>query len=299
MPYIILYIVTCLIWGSTWLAIHFQVQFASPIWAVSYRFLLASIILFVFSLFTRANLKFPWRTHMFMLSQGIMLFSLSYICFYIATAHMISGLVAMLSALTLVFNIINARLFLNTHIGWEVIVGCIIGIAGLVMVFAPDLSSKAHDSLLTSAGILGIVFTLLGTIISSFGNILSKHMQNKAVPVLQSNAFGMLYGAICSGVVAVLMGETITFSFNPLYLGSLAYLSIFGSVIAFSCYIKLIGTVGPERVAYVGIITPLLAMTLSTIFENFHWAWYDFVGIGLALLGNVLILRPRVKKVSV
>jgi drug/metabolite transporter (DMT)-like permease len=293
MSNLFLYIITCLIWGSTWLAIHFQVQFASPIWSVSYRFLFASILLFVICISTRVNLRFSWRMHAFMLSQGIMMFSLSYICFYIATDHMVSGLVAMLSALTLVFNIINARLFLGTRIGWEVILGCILGVVGLILIFAPDLSSKANDTLLTSSGMLGIIFTLLGTLIGSFGSILSKHLQNRALPVLQSNAFGMLYGAICSGVVAMLLGETMTFSFNPMYLGSLAYLSIFGSVIAFSCYIKLIGIMGPERVGYVSVVTPLLAMLLSTFFEGFDWAWYDYVGIALALLGNILILRPR------
>jgi len=294
MPPMLLYLITCMIWGSTWLAIHYQVHFVTPVWSVCYRFLSAALILFAICALHRRTLRFPLSVHACMAIQGLTLFSLSYICIYFASMHLVSGLVSLLSALTLVFNIINARIFLGTYFRREVIVGCLLGIIGLVIIFVPDLSDVPLGSLSAHAGFIAIMLAALGALLTSFGNILSKHMQNRTVPILQSNAFGMFYGSVSSACVAWGLGEPWRFSFDPLYLGSLAYLSIFGSVIAFSCYIKLIGTMGPERVAYVGIVTPLLAMTLSTLFEGFHWTWYDVLGISLALLGNLLLLKRKV-----
>lgn len=293
MPNIVLYLITCVIWGSTWLAIHYQVLFVEPTWSVFFRFASAGIILLAICLLKRVPLKFSSRLHLFMLTQGLTLFSISYIFVYISESHLVSGFVSILSAMTLVFNIINARIFLGTPIRPEVIFGCLLGIIGLVVIFTPDLVGKTNTSLLNSSGIIGIIAAVLGSLFSSFGNIISKHVQDHAMPVLQANTFGMLYGAIFTAIIALVIHAPFKFSFDPVYLSSLAYLSIFGSVIAFSCYIKLIGKVGPERVAYVAIVTPLLAMILSTFFENFHWAWYDFVGLGLALLGNILVLAKR------
>lgn len=289
----LLYIITCLIWGSTWLAIHFQIDLVSPIWSVAYRFTLAAVILLMIAICGKHRLRFPLKTHGLMALQGLTLFCISYILYYLATQHLVSGLVALLSASLLIFNIINSRLFLKSHINSEVLIGCIIGICGLIVIFLPQIIESMGTHQGESYSVAGAVLSLLAALSSSIGNIISKHMQNQKLPVLSSNLYGMAYGALFSFIIAIFSGESAAISFTPMYIGTLLYLSVFGSVIAFGCYIKLIGSIGPARVAYVSVVTPLLAMILSTYFESFHWDWNDVMGITLALTGNVLMLKQR------
>jgi len=73
---------------------------------------------------------------------------------------------------------------------------------------------------------------------------------------------------------------------------SLAYLVVFGSVVAFASYLTLLKMVGPAPAAYVGVATPVVAMTLSTLFEGYRWTPLAAFGVVLAVAGNWFALRP-------
>ena len=79
---------------------------------------------------------------------------------------------------------------------------------------------------------------------------------------------------------------------RPSYVLSLAYLVVFGSVVAFASYLTLLKLVGPAPAAYVGVATPVVAMTLSTLFENYPWTPLAAFGVVLAIAGNWFALRP-------
>ena len=92
----LLYIITVLIWGSTWLAIRFQLGVVAPELSVAYRFFLASALLFIYSVWKGLPLRFSTRQHAFMAMQGLFLFSVNYILVYIAEGFVTSGLVAVI-----------------------------------------------------------------------------------------------------------------------------------------------------------------------------------------------------------
>lgn len=283
----LLYLITLLIWGSTWLAIKFQLGVVAPELSVAYRFSLAAAMLFIFALLRRLNLRFNFRAHFFIALQGFFLFSLNYILIYYAEQYLSSGLVAIIFSLIVVTNTLLGAIFLKSKIRWQVLFGAFIGIIGLMLVFWPEL----QDFSISSTRALGLALALGGTISASTGNIISARNQKHALPVIQTNMFGMAYGAIFMFLLAFVRGSTLQFEPGIEYTLSLLYLALFGSVVAFGSYLTLLGRIGPDRAAYVTVLFPVVALALSTLFEGFQWSLLALAGVVLIVVGNLLALR--------
>ena len=284
-----LYLITVLIWGSTWLAIKFQLGVVAPELSIVYRFGLAASILIIFSLVRRLPLRFDIKSHGFFVLQGLLLFSLNYILVYLAEGFLTSGLVAIIFSLIIIFNVIFGAIFLGNPIRTRVMIGAILGLAGLAIVFWPELSSFS----LSSLQILGLIMAFIATISASLGNVVSARNQRHELPVLQTNAYGMLYGALFMLILALLRGAQLEFDTSPGYIVSLIYLAVFGSVIAFGSYLTLLGRIGLDRAAYVTVLFPVIALLLSTIFEDLQWGVPQLLGVVLILFGNAVVLTKK------
>lgn len=285
----LLYALTSLIWGSTWLAIKFQLGQVDPEMSIVYRFALAAALLVGYSLARRLPMRFSSREHLFIALQGLTLFSLNYIMVYIAEQHITSGLVAIVFSLIIVFNVALAGLLLGDPIRPRVLIGGLVGILGLAMVFWPELSTLD----LSGKRALGLGLSLIGTLCASFGNIVAARNQRHGLPIVQTNAYGMAYGAGFTLLVALLRGASFEFELTFSYISSLAYLALFGSVIAFGAYLTILSRIGPDRAAYITIIFPIVALTLSTMFEGLSWDLTAGIGVSLVVAGNAVALRRR------
>jgi drug/metabolite transporter (DMT)-like permease len=286
---------TVLIWGSTWLAIKFQLGVVAPAVSIAYRFALAAVMLFLWCLATKRSLKFSRNDQLFMALQGSLLFALNYLFFYLAELTLTSGLAAVVFSTIVIMNLLNGRLFLGTPVEWKVLLGGLLGLLGLMLMFWPEVAGfeAAGESLLA----LGYCF--LATYLASLGNILSARNQQNGLPIIQSNAFGMLYGALLMLLISVGIGAPLTIEPTFAYLGSLFYLSLFGSVIAFGCFLSLVGRIGPGRAAYATLLFPLVALLLSTIWEDYQWTAPALIGIVLILGGNYLAMVKRKQMTAV
>ena len=284
-----LYLITVLIWGSTWLAIKFQLGVVSPELSIAYRFGLAASILIIFSLVRRLPMRYSLKTHGFFALQGFLLFSLNYILVYLAEGYLTSGLVAIIFSLIIISNVVFGTIFLNNPIRSKVVIGALFGLGGLAFVFWPELSS--FD--LSSQKVLGMGLAFISMISASLGNVVSARNQRHALPVIQTNAFGMLYGAIFMFLLAIFRGAQLEFDSSASYVIALFYLAIFGSVIAFGSYLTLLGRIGLDRAAYVTVLFPIIALLLSTWFEGLQWSLVQLVGVGLVLLGNAVVLSKN------
>jgi len=282
----ILFSASAIIWGSTWLAIKFQLGLVDPIISVSYRFILASFILLVFCRISGLNLKYNVKEHLFFALQGFFLFGINYWLVYLAEVHLPSGLVAVIFSMIIFFNIFNGAIFVGSPIRVRVIAGAALGIVGIGLVFKQELLSFS----LSSDNSLALVIAGLGALTASLGNITSVHNQKINLPVIQTNAFGMMYGALFMLIISLIIGKHFSFEISYAYIGSLLYLSIFGSIIAFTCYLTLLGKIGADKAAYVTLIIPVIALILSTIFEEYTWTLYAIIGVALILIGNMLVL---------
>jgi drug/metabolite transporter (DMT)-like permease len=286
-----LYLVTVLIWGSTWLAIKFQLGVVAPELSIAYRFGLAASILLIFSVLRRLPLRFDLKSHGYFALQGLLLFSLNYILVYLAEGYLTSGLVAIIFSLIIIMNIIFGAILLGNPIRLRVVVGGLVGLLGLTLVFWPELIS--FD--LSSGRALGILLAVIATVSASLGNVVSARNQRNKLPVIQTNAYGMLYGAIFMFVLALFRGAQLQIDLSPDYVLSLLYLAIFGSVIAFGSYLTLLGRIGLDRAAYVTVLFPIIALLLSTLFEDLAWGIPQLFGVLLVLLGNAMVLNKSTR----
>lgn len=281
-----LYLSAVLIWGTTFYAIRFQLGEVPPVVSVMWRFALAAALLFAWIGYRRLPCRFSARQHGWIALQGALLFSVNYVLVYLATVDLTSGLVAVIFAGVVGMNIVNGAVFLGKPVSPAVMLGAALGTAGLALVFWPEVRDAAGDRAIAGA----IALALLATYCASLGNILSARNQGERLPVLQTNALGMAYGALTTAVYVGLSGTPMTISLEPAYLLSLLYLSLFGSVLAFGAYLSLVGAVGADRAAYATVMFPLVALGISTAFEGYRWPPEAALGIALAVVGNLLIL---------
>lgn len=288
---LILYTICTLIWGSTWLVITFQIDAASPVTSVFWRFLLAAVILFVFCFFKKQNLKYTPGEHLLFAGQGIFMFSVNYMLTYIAETMITSGLVALSFTALIYYNMFGMRLFFKRPITRNVIFGSLLGGLGLVFIFLNEILH--FDS--NSQTIAGLVVGFLATLSASMGNMVAQKNYQLRIPVVVTNTFGMLYGSLFTLFVALIHGDNLAIPLTGKFLGALVYLALFGSVIAFGAYLSLAGKIGAEKAAYTSVISPVIALILSSFFENFRWTPYILAGVLLCLLGNVLILLTKQK----
>jgi len=284
-----LYLLTTLIWGSTWLAITFQLGVVAPEASIVYRFGLASLFLMGYALWRRLPMRYRLRDHAFIALQGMFLFCLNYITVYLAEQRLASGLVAIVFATLTLCNVVLAAVFLRNAIQPRVVLGGLLGIVGLTLVFWRELAG------LSFAGEwrLGVGLSLAAVLSASIGNIVAARNQRAGLPVVQTNAYGMAYGALATLGIALLRGVPFAFDPSPGYIASLLYLAIFGSVVAFGAYLTLVGRIGVARAGYVAVIFPLVALGLSWLFESLQLNLQVLLGVLLVAGGNVLVLSRR------
>ncbi|TNE66677.1 MAG: EamA/RhaT family transporter [Alphaproteobacteria bacterium] len=278
-----------LIWGSTWYAIELQLGVVPKEWSLAFRFSLAAALLFLWCLVRGKRLRFPLRDHGWMMATGFFLFSGNYLLVYWGTEYLTSGLVAVSFSLLSFLNIVNSRLFLKAEVQPSVLASALIGVVGLILIFKPEIDhfSFADDSA------LGLTICVVATLIASWGNTIVGSAPVRALPLFSFNAWGLFYGALFNTLFALLSGKPPAFDPRPEYWLSLLYLSVLGTVVAFLMYLWLVGRVGVARAAYMAVMTPVVALTISTFMEGFHWTAYSVAGLALVIAGNVVMINRK------
>ena len=293
-----LYVVTVLIWGSTWFAIEFQLGTVSPEVSVVYRYVGAAALLFAWAGLRGLNLRFALKDHVWFVLLGIFLFSVNYVLAYRAQIYITSALTAIAFSTLVWMNIINARIFFGVRAGRRVLFGALLGIAGIWTLFMPQIGEIS----LTDSVFFGSMLAIAGAFVASLGNMASQGAQRRNLPVIQSNAWGMFYGAIVSGIIAATQGHAFNFEWSVGYVGSLAFLTIFGSIFAFGAYLTLLGRIGAHRAGYSMVLFPVVALILSMLFEGLKIDASLLIGTALVLAGNVFVLKkdltaPKIPRV--
>lgn len=285
----LLFLVTVLIWGATWIAIKLQVGPVPVLVSVFYRFAVAALVMVGALALTRRLKIPPLRQQPFILAQALCLFCCNFICFYNAAAYVASGLVSVVFSLASIYNAVNARIFFGERITARTLIAALMGATGLALLFGRDLWVE-----LDPGALKGIGFAALGTLFFSAGNMVSRRNTAAGIPLATANAWGMSYGAL---ILLALIAATRTPIVAPpdaKYVWALLYLSVLGSVVAFTTYLELVKRMGSSRAAYATVLFPVVALALSTVFEGYRWTAYGVLGLALCLAGNVVIFAaPR------
>lgn len=281
-----LYVLVVLIWGTTWIALKWQLGPVPIALSIAYRFGLAAVLLFGWLLWRRQLVVPRGKALGWVLAQGLCLFCLNFVCFLNASRTVASGLVAVVFSSAALWNALLARFVHGRAIAPQVLGGGALGLTGLVLLFWPEISG-GHASL------IGLAWALGGTLCFSTGNLLSAALQGQGLKPVQTNAWGMAVGTALLLAYAMVAGVPLVFDASPRYVGALLYLAIPGSVIGFTAYLTLVGRLGPERAAYSTVLFPVVALNVSAWAEGYRWTAPALVGLLLVMAGNVLVFRRR------
>lgn len=277
------------IWSTTWLAITFQLGVVAPEMSVAYRFLAASLILFGWCAGRRLPLAFAPREHAWFALFGALTFSVSYLFVYYAEQRIVSGLVAVGYSASPLLGMLGMRLFFGAPMTARMAAASALGIGGVVLVFLPEVLAFRGEG----ESRAGAIYTALAVLVSALGAQVAHRNQQAKLPLWQTMAWGMLYGALLAAAIGAAQGERFAFEATPAYVGSLLYLALFGSVLAFGGYLTLLGRIGAARASYIGVMVPVVALFISAAFEGFRFHVLTWAGIGLSVAGNVLVFRPQ------
>ncbi|MBO1255529.1 EamA family transporter [Alteromonas sp. 5E99-2] len=282
----VLFVLCTLVWGSTWIAINYQIDSVDPIVAVSWRFTIAAVFLGLWGLFTKRSFRLPKRVHIGALFVGLCLYTLDYSFLYAAQQHIVSAILAVLSSSVIYFTVLLRWIVLKKPVRIEVFLGATLGLFGTIAIFYPEFDKMSVQQNLA----LGLLCALCSFIAASVGNIISEKTLDKSTPVVQFNFFAMAYSLIFLYGFGLASGAHYTLPPSTEFYVALCYLAVFGSVFAFGAYMKLIQRIGSDRATYVVLIYPIVALGISTFFEGYIWTITSAIGVVVVLIGNVIAM---------
>ena len=289
------FVLVALIWGSTWLAIKGQLGTVPPAWSATWRFILAAAGMMLLARARGESLRLPTGGHRLAAFAGLLQFSFNFQFVYRSENYLTSGLVAVLFALMIVPNALLARIFLGTRIGARFIAGSAVALGGIALLMVHEYRAAPVGG---TAVLIGAAMVFTALMCASAGNVLFATQRAKAIPNVALIAWAMVWASLANVAIAWATSGPPRIELSPGYLGGVAYLAIVGSVVTFPLYFALVRELGPGKAAYNGVVVPIVAMGLSTLFEGYRWTALAAGGGVLALAGLVIALggRERVAK---
>ncbi|HEY6135495.1 MAG TPA: DMT family transporter [Rubrivivax sp.] len=289
-----LFAIAVLVWGTTWHAIVYQLAHTSPAFGVALRFGAAGAAVLAWCAWRGEQLRFSAPEHARLALQGAFMYSVSYLCIYHAERFVPSGLVAVgYSASPLLLGVVAWALW-RTPLTRRFLFGGVLCLAGVVLIFWPELAQMTRGT----QALRGAAFTASAVLLSAVGSLIASRNKGAGLPFWPALGYGMLYSSAVSWLFVVGDGQVMAWPASLSWWLSWAYLSIFGSVLAFACYLTLQQRLGPGAASTVGTATPVIALLVSTAFEGYRPGLVSVLGILLAVVGNLLILGARVSSAA-
>ena len=283
----ILYALICLIWGSTWLAIKVGLVGVPPFLAAGLRFLLSAALVGVMLAARRRPIVLTRDDKVCILSLGLLLFWLDYACVYWAELHISSGLTAVLfSTMPLITTLLSAFWTRSERLSARKLAGILVGSAGTAVLFWP----REQLGLMQA---LGMASALMGSVCAAINLVtMKKHGRHSDPMVL--NFLGMGLGSACLLVMSAALERWTAVEWTRSNVLAILYLSVFGSVIAFSAYYYLIKHIDATIVSLTTLIIPIVALALGSVFLYETVMPAAVLGIVMTLAGVGIAIVPGV-----
>ncbi len=283
---LLLYAVVIFGWSTSWLPLKWQLGVVEPEVSLLWRFCIASLLMSIVSVFAGQSLWLNYRIHLRVAVLGLCIFSTNFAFFYNGGKGVASGLLAVVFSSASLINVLMAAAIGKVRPRPSHLVASIIGLSGVLCLFWPEL--QLSDAALTSLGLC-----LAGTFFFCTGNMISADCQQRAIPVFSSTSWGMFYGACYLAMFSWINGYDFIVEPTLKYSLGLVWLAVVSSVMTFAAYLSLIGRIGTSRAGYATVIFPVFALLVSTVFESYVWSVMGFIGLGLVIFGNIVMLKAR------
>lgn len=286
---ILLYAAAVVVWGTTWIMMKFQLGEVAPAASLTYRYAAAGVLLLVGAAAFGKRIRLARAEHLWCVLQGACMFSVNYWLTYLAAAHLTTGIISVffagVPAVTMLLNAVRARRMPTARSA----TGAMMGVAGIALVFWPEVERVSLDGPEVGAGLL----ILVSVAMFSTGGLVGARNQLSGMPRFATIGWAMVYGGMIMACLTLARGETFGFEWTPRYVGSLFWLVVMGSLAVFVLYFTVVERIGAEKASYATVLFPLVALVVSTFAEDYHWPLLALIGVPLALIGNGLVLSER------
>jgi len=283
---LLLYSMVVFGWSTSWLPLKWQLGVVAPEVSLLWRFVIAATVMVLITIYLRQSLMFHWRTHLRLALLGLCIFSTNFAFFYHGGKGVASGLLAVVFSSASLVNVLMTAVLGRSRPRIAHLLAAMVGLSGVVCLFWPELQ-------LSNTALTSLALCLIGTLFFCSGNMVSAACQKRGIPVFASASWGMLYGACYLALFAFISNHEFTIEPTAKYVLGLVWLALVSSVMTFAAYLSLIGRIGPSRAGYATVIFPVFALLISTVFESYTWSSLAFIGLGLVICGNMIMLRAR------
>jgi len=290
LPTWFLFLAPVLIWASTWHVILYQLASSVPVLtSVGWRFALSALLLAGLARWQGTSLKLPRYAHGYALATGVIQYAGNYWAVYEAERYVPSGLVAVLFCLLVFMNAIAAWLLWREPVSRRFLVASSGAVLGVALIFWPELAATGARP----DAALGLGLSLFAVVVACVGGFFTLALQRRGLPLVPVLAWSMGYGAAFLLGLSLVTGRGLSFDSAWTYVGSLFYLAVFGSVIAFTLYYKLAERKGAAQAALVGVMVPVIALIVSAALEGWHATPLAVGGMGLCLVSLFVATRSK------
>jgi drug/metabolite transporter (DMT)-like permease len=287
-----LFLITVFVWGTSWYAMRLQIGLAPVEVSIAYRFVLGTLLLGAGLLLSGRLRRVPGRAHVPLALMGLCMFGLNFFLIYNSAFYIATGLASVIFTLSALFNSLNQWIFFRKAPDARVIAGCALGTLGVLCLSSDQLTSTSPKAW------IGILLALGGTYFFSLGNMASVRITAMGVDLPNAIIRAMAWGVAASGLSSLATGQVFVLPNDLGYWLALFWLALGSTVIGFLSYLSLVNRLGADRAAYVSVLFPLIALSISTLLEKYQWHWLGGLGIISILAGCVLVFtRPALNVV--
>ena len=281
----LLFALICLIWGSTWVVIKIGLEGMLPFLGAGLRFLLATLLVGLVLAARRKRLRLTRDDKVCVLSLGLLVFWIDYAAVYWAELRISSGLTAIIfSTMPLMASLLSAYWTRSETLTGRKVAGIVVGILGTALLFWP------HERL-GYKQTLGMLAALGGCLSATINLVTMKKYGRNSDPFVL-NFFGMGLGAACLLVMSAALEDWHSVMWTRSNVLAILYLSICGSVIAFSSYYYLIKKMDATIVSLSTLIIPIVALILGRAFLGEMVTPLAVAGIVTILAGVAIAILP-------
>ncbi|MFM8740857.1 MAG: DMT family transporter [Cytophagales bacterium] len=248
----------CIIWGTTYLGLRIGVTQFPPFLFSIIRFLTAGPILILVVLLTRAA---PWPDRKVLFNQavsGLLMVTLGISMVGWAEMYISSGVAAIICSMMPIWTVLIYVFFTkDEQPNGLIVLGLVTGLTGIILIFGEHLSEFSNSNYL-----LGIVLTFAANLCWAIGSIWIKKKNSNSNPFLNAG-LQMLFGGIFLMPFTLLLDDYSRINWTPSVVNSLAYMSLVGSVAAYTCYSYAIKKLPMTLVSLYAYINPIVAVLLG------------------------------------
>lgn len=252
------FIVLCLIWGSTWMAIKIGLTSAPPLWGASIRFMIAIAILYGIIIIKKYKIPKKIKDLMRIGYPGLFAYGISYALIYLAEQYINSAMTAVLFAsFPLFVALISLKLLKDEKVNPIAWGGLVLGFLGIVVI--------SYDSLQTSQFMfLGAMLALASSFSASYSTVLIR-LSIKGKNIVVAMAIQMTLGLIPLLLAAIIFEDIHDFQMVAETIWSILYLAILGTVIAFFGYYWLLARAKAVVVSLITFVAPIISILIGVV----------------------------------